>query len=223
MAIQWTDGTPIASPVFLDSSVIVAFLVSGHPNYVPAAKVIAEVTSARTPIVLSELVIAESVWALTKIAFRDLRHLPANHPLDPARWRRDFRDTFAKQGAKVALFSDWFNVLAAAGYPIAVVAQSHNQWLATPALLAKYMNAFGLQGYDAAHLSIAARHAKSFVSADKAYHAVGGAEAPAGLSVLVLVPPPTAAVAPSPAATSRPSKPKKKQKLPVGRRPGAHR
>lgn len=196
MIADWTAGTPIAAPVYLDANVVIAYLVHGHQHYVKAASLMADLMTAGSPILLSDLGIIESTWGLTNVALRELKRWPPSKRFDPTAFRRDRHELFEKRGATVGSFAQWLEQLGAAGYPIDVVHTSRMDWPSKSALMISYMRAFGLLGNDAAHLSIATGNAKSFVTCDLGFEVVAGADAPAGLEV-VLIRPDTAAGPPA--------------------------
>lgn len=219
MTTEWSAGTPIEGPVYLDANVVVAYLVRGHQFYGKAFSLMGDLLSAGSPILLSDLSVIESIWGLTSIALGELKQWPASKRFDPTTYRRDHQELFTKRGATVGSFAAWLEQLGDTGYPIEVVHHSRREWVSKATLMISYMQAFGLIGQDAAHLSIATGKAKSFVTCDRAFEVVNGERAPVGLQVVLIRP--DSPVEPIPVghrSGGRRDLPKRQKKPPRGKR-----
>jgi predicted nucleic acid-binding protein len=186
LTVEWVEGAPLEPPVYLDASVVVAFLVRGHAFYDSAARLLAQVLGTASPIVLSDLVVVESVWGLTKLAYKEHFRAQTNQ-LDPTKYRRNHAAIFASQSAKVTSFASWLEALETIPHPFSHVRPNRAEFLELPTHLVEYMETFGLEGSDAANLALArAGKARTFVTADSDYRDIPTPEPGSGLTVVLI-------------------------------------
>lgn len=184
--IPWTPGLPLAAPVYLDANVLVGGLVNRHRLYPSAARLFGDLLSAGTPIVVSEIGVSESFWALAKIAYCDLAHQPYTAHWTKAIYKRHHSKIFTTQLAKVSAVRGWVRSLDSAGHPIDVVRATKPDWLAGLDKSITFMKDFALTPHDAVHLALAELHARTFITADSDFNAVTGPGAPPGLGLVHL-------------------------------------
>jgi predicted nucleic acid-binding protein len=183
---QWVPGTAIPSPAYLDANVLVGGLVRSHSLYPSAARMLGDLLAANTHILLSDVAVSESYWALTKIAYCDLFRHRYSVQWNKSIFKRHHQQIFAQQGAKVDALRGWISGLVSAGYPIDVVRSTQPQWVGSIGQTGVFMNTFGLTTADALHLALAEVHAQAFITADRDYRAVMGGPAPANLTVVLV-------------------------------------
>jgi predicted nucleic acid-binding protein len=185
----WNVGMAVEGPVYLDANVVVGGLVHSQALYKASARLLGELIANKTPILLSDVVLSEALWAMAKVAYCDLMN-----QWNRARWNKEIFQRhhaaiFARQGAKIAAAPNWILSLANAGYPIDVVRSTQPQWLRVVDQTHAFMRDFRLTTNDAIHLALAAAHARTFITADRRdYASVVGQGAPAGLAMLQLDP-----------------------------------
>ena len=128
MLPTWTPGVPVAGPAYLDANVLVAALIRSEPLYPSAAQLMGRLLADGTPIVLSETVVNESVWALAKISYCDLMNQRYGQRFSKTIYRRHYGQIFSQQGAKVNALRLWLHALIKAGHPIDLVNSTRMQW-----------------------------------------------------------------------------------------------
>ena len=165
---------------------MVGGLVSSHHLYPQAARLFGDLLAGGTSIVLSDLVINESLWVLARLAYCDLTGQPPSAHWTKAIYVHHQASIFLHQGAKLSAIRDWLAMLDAAGHPIDVVRSTKGQWIGVVDRTLAFMKDFGLTPADAAHLALAEIHAQTFVTADGDYRKITGSAAPQGLTVLIV-------------------------------------
>jgi predicted nucleic acid-binding protein len=176
----------VEGPVYLDANVVVGGLVHSQSLYRASASLLGELIASQTPILLSDVVLSETFWALAKVAYCDLVHQWSRAQWTKSIYERHHTAIFTRQGAKIAAAPNWIRSLVAAGYPIDVVRSTQRQWVRVVDQTHAFMRDFGLTTNDAMHLALAAAHARTFITAD--HHDFASVVAPAGLAMLGLDP-----------------------------------
>jgi len=180
----WHDGMTLASPVYLDANVLVGVTVTKHWAYKPAARLLGELLATQATILVSLLAIQESLWALARLSYYDL----AGHLSDVFfgrkiydKWRdRIFENHGERMTTVPSMLQAWFK----AGVPLAVVSKAEPDFLKVAHLVPRYMHEYGLTPGDAAHLALAATHAKTFVTTDTDFEEAANSEPLAHLAVV---------------------------------------
>ena len=155
----------LASPLYVDSNVLVAGTITKHPLYGPAAQLIGELLLNQTTLMISLLTVHECLWALAQYSYLDLN--PGTGPnwnqKIYRRWRdRIFESYSDRLGAVTSMLQDW----SQAGIPLLFVPDEAS-FLNVSDLTLHLMRVYPLAPGDAAHLALARTYAKAFVTADK--------------------------------------------------------
>jgi predicted nucleic acid-binding protein len=175
-------------PVYLDANVLASFLVNGHPLYPSSAALIGDLLAGQIPIVLSDLVLTESLWALSHLAYCDaFGHTRYDVDFKHATYKRHHAAIFGSaHGEKVAAVVEFVRSLE--DLHLLVVSHPKNsEWVMQVDSTHALMRSDRLLPGDATHLAIAEGHARTLVTADESLAKTGGVS-PAKLSMVWLRP-----------------------------------
>ena len=176
---------PLRDPVYLDTNIIVGGLVRRHSLFSAAAAVIADVMMYRSRLVLSDMVTHESYWALLAEAFAMSQGQRSGAlRMTAGIFRRHSEALFGDYAGTISVADQWVSGLVSAGHPVDVVCSPSDVWARQSQRSYTFMREFGLLPADAVHLSLAEAHAKTFVTADRGFRSVAGANAPTDLDIL---------------------------------------
>ena len=180
-----------------------SFLVNGHPLYPNSAALIGELLAGQIPIVLSDLVLTESLWALSHLAYCDaFGHRNYNVDFKQATYKKNHAAIFGSaHGQKVAAVVDFVRSLEAI-HALVVSHPKNSEWVRQVDLTHTYMRTDRLLPGDATHLAIAEGHARTLVTADEAFAKTGGVP-PSKLNLVWLRPSVPPAIARAPASSRR--------------------
>jgi predicted nucleic acid-binding protein len=152
-----------------------------------------------TTVVLSDLVLSESLWALTRLAYCDaFGHTSYDVEFKTATYRRHHAKIFGgAHGPKVAAVVDFVRDLERLNM-LVVSHPANAEWVDQVDRTHGWMRSDRLMPADATHLAIAEKHARTLVTADEAFAKTGGVS-PAKLTIVWLRP---AVTAPTPPASA---------------------
>jgi predicted nucleic acid-binding protein len=162
----WQVGTVLDSPVYLDANVLVGAVVSNHRLYRQAAQVVGELLAGGATIVISLLVLHESLWALARISYYDLFKLGSKSNFNQGIYAKHCGSIFERYGERMYAVHSMLRGWSEAGVEISSVPKTNAALLEVSDLTPKFMRRCGLAPGDAAHLALAKNHAHTFVTGD---------------------------------------------------------
>jgi predicted nucleic acid-binding protein len=163
---QWSTGITIQSPVYLDANVLIGSTVNNHRLYKPCALLLGELIAHNHPIVLSNVAVGESFWAIARLAYADLMHQKPSANWGKQIYRRHVGQIFQQRRSWLTALPAKIRALVNAGYPIDVVRPSQSEWIQAMSRSVDYMDLLHLTPNDAIHLALADSHAQTFVTGD---------------------------------------------------------
>jgi predicted nucleic acid-binding protein len=185
---RWTPGTVVAGPVYLDANILVGTVVRGHRLYRPSAQLLGELIAAQVSILVSDVAISESFWAVARLAYADLFKQPPSAKWGKEIYRRHVSAIFQQRGNWMTALPASLRGLINAGCSIGVVQPTQAQWLAALSMSLNYMDQLHLTPADAVHLSLAEAHAQTFVTADSDFGVIAQQTLTSNLTVLQMRP-----------------------------------
>jgi predicted nucleic acid-binding protein len=186
--VRWSPGTTIADPVYLDANILVGTVIRGHRLYKLSAQLFGELLARQSAIVLSDLALSESLWAISRLAYGDLFNQPPSARWSKEIYRRHVARIFQQRGNWMSALPDSIKALASAGHPINVVQASQAEWLSGMKESVQFMSALHLTPGDAIHLALASTHARTMVTGDSDFSIVTTAAQSNRLTVLQIRP-----------------------------------
>jgi len=156
-------GRPVPSPVYLDANVLVSYFVR-RTNTPAAVQAIAELLAQGVQTILSPLTISEFWWAIFDALYNHDRQSRGEPPqrLTPGEYRRHRAELHGRYRDQIALIrqqlQSWPGLRS-----VAFRTSGFRYWLTT---MDDCVDRSDLLPSDAAHLALAARNARSFVTND---------------------------------------------------------
>jgi predicted nucleic acid-binding protein len=163
---EWQPGVNPPSPVYLDSSVLVASLITNDRCYVKTTTLLAELLASNISLVVSALTVSESLWILAKVSYREVFNHPEKVRFSPEIFERNAEAIFAKFGHRMSSIYDLIRDWRQAGVDISLLPNDMNSFQRATENAPTYMRMFKLASADAMHLATAELEAKSLVTGD---------------------------------------------------------
>ena len=176
--ITWQPGTPLPSPVYVDANFLVGAVVNKHWLYGKTVALLADVLQSGSHLVVSVVALQEAYWALARISYLELNKAGTRSHFSKNLYISWCRRIFQAYPHRLSAVRDLLDGLHAAGMPLEVVPRTASELSVSESAAVGYMQAQCLTPADAHHLSLAERHAQSFVSADGDFVKVAPAVAP---------------------------------------------
>jgi len=154
---------------------LASFLVNGHPLYPKSVAIIGDLLAGKTGIVLSDLVVSESLWALSHLAYCDaFGHTSYDVEFKNATFRKHHAVIFeGAHSGKVAAVVDFVKGLQDLGQ-LRVSHPNNAEWIRQINRTHERIRSDRMLPGDATHLAIAEQHARTLVTADEAFAKTGG-------------------------------------------------
>ena len=182
----WQSGTTIQGPVYLDSNLLVGFVVRGHPIYENSAALIGELLASQMTIFVSLLAVQEALWAIAKLSYVELSNQRSNAHFSQSLYNRWLDRIISAHGARFTAIGSMIRAWSEAGVPVEVVPKETAQFIESLELTPEYMRQLKLTPADAAHLAVAKTHAKTLATADQPLAIASGKIDLGGLEVLLV-------------------------------------
>lgn len=165
--VEWVPGTPIASPVYLDSGVLVAAFVRRDVRYAKATQLLGELLVAEAHILLSGLALSESLWMLAKLSYCEMFNQPSRAAWNAKIFQTHREAIFQRHGPRMFAIHEMVQDWKDAGISIDLVANGDLTALALSA--PEYMRTLEMKSADAVHLAAAEGQAVTFVTTDSEF------------------------------------------------------
>jgi predicted nucleic acid-binding protein len=171
--IDWNPCIDIESPVYIDANIFVGAIIRGHNLYHPCVKLIGNLLTNQSHILVSLISAEESLWALTRQSYIDLNNQAPNASFTRNAYKKWCAKIFATYGSTrigvvSSMLRDWSN----AGLQVEVIPKTETLWKQVLDLAPLYMEKCELFPADAFHLALAETHAKTFITADSDFASV---------------------------------------------------
>jgi len=169
----WQAGTPISSPVYLDTNVLVGAVIRNQPIYLKAAQIVGALLSYQARILVSVLTVEESLWALAEVSYKDIYGHGAGVRFSQRIYQRHLEEIFERHGARMQMVSEMLRDWSEAGAALEVVPKTEAAFLAACGRTPRYMEQYQLTTADAMHLALAEDHGATLVTSDSKLAKVG--------------------------------------------------
>ena len=165
---EWRPGNVPPSPVYFDTSFLVASFVTKEPRYQNATALLGALLANETEMLLSTLTVSESLWTLAKMSFYQLqgKKVTSRDHFGPDVYRRHRAAIFEKYGSRMNQVHDWLRDWRVAGINIGLLPLNVDGLRQVSQVAPMYMERFQLGSADAVHLSTAEVGAKSLITTD---------------------------------------------------------
>lgn len=164
-ASAWRPGSAILTPVYIDASVIVGYLIRGHRLYRSCAPFVAELLATRAHVQVSPVTFTEALWGVMRQSYYELRN-DTNINFHPAIFRKNHEQIMARFGDRLALIGSMLQDWQAAGLQVEWIPIADSRWDAAKTTIPDLMKAMPMASADASHVALANAHARSFVTTD---------------------------------------------------------
>jgi predicted nucleic acid-binding protein len=185
--IDWNPSIDIEPPAYIDANIFVGAIIRGHDLYRPCVKLIGNLLTNQSHILVSLISAEESLWALTRQSFCDLTNQAPNAHFTRNAYKKWCAKIFETYGARIGAVSSMLRDWSEAGIPVEVIPKTEELWNRILDLAPLYMEKCGLAPADAFHLALAETHAKTFITADSDFASVPSKLATMNLVILHLV------------------------------------
>ena len=172
---RWQPGHSFQSPVYIDANVLVGYVVSNHDLYKDCKDVIGELLVAGAPILVSMITVQEAWWGMFRESYRTLNRQRSGSRFSRSAFRRHRAAAFEKHTGWIEGVALAIHTWQEAGHPVAVIPNNRTFAPALTSAAVRYMRDLALTPDDALHLSLAEKHAGTFVTADSDFKRAEGA------------------------------------------------
>ena len=182
--VTWSPHISIQPPVYLDANILVGYLIRGHRLYRAASQVVAEILASQSQLVISSLVMQESLWGIVAASWYEMIRQPPKDAFTLTiynRWKDKLLKTY---GPRFTALSTTVKSWADAGHPISVIPATQDELISITSEAPTFMRQLRLPPADAFHMSSAVAGAKTFITSDAAFNNASVNSLPGSLVVL---------------------------------------